>query len=245
MRVCRQEVRAHRSPKRPLIARDDSGPSCGNRVGRLLGSDRKQSAARVARSSPLMKLSFVAFRAHGSEVLLLCRGCPIPPRAETWVHWLLSCHDLKPDPHAVRTTSRRTLRKGEIVRHAGSGQQTVATRTCCPLHPALSLSVVSLSRQPTRSQILRGDLHERRELLPVPYVPRLEVDGEVEVRHRRSRLGITRVPAAAFIRGPQRLQEAPCAQMMLPLREPRPTIQGAEAVDRRPCRVVVDDDRSR
>lgn len=29
-------------------------------------------------------------------------------RGPTWVHWLLSCHGLKPDQHAVRTTSRRT-----------------------------------------------------------------------------------------------------------------------------------------
>lgn len=31
-------------------------------------------------------------------------------RGPTWVHWLLSCHDLRPDPHPGRTTSRRTRR---------------------------------------------------------------------------------------------------------------------------------------
>lgn len=27
----------------------------------------------------------------------------------TWVHWLLSCHDLRPSPRAAQTTARRTL----------------------------------------------------------------------------------------------------------------------------------------
>lgn len=29
-------------------------------------------------------------------------------RGATWMHWLLSIHDLRPDPRPVRTTSRRT-----------------------------------------------------------------------------------------------------------------------------------------
>lgn len=29
-------------------------------------------------------------------------------RGPTWMHWLLSVHDLRPDPHPVGTTSRRT-----------------------------------------------------------------------------------------------------------------------------------------
>ena len=29
-------------------------------------------------------------------------------RGPTWVHWLLSIHDLRPEPHPVGTTSRRT-----------------------------------------------------------------------------------------------------------------------------------------
>lgn len=29
-------------------------------------------------------------------------------RGATWMHWLLKCHDLHPDPHAAGTTSRRT-----------------------------------------------------------------------------------------------------------------------------------------
>lgn len=29
-------------------------------------------------------------------------------RSPTWVHWLLSIHDLRPDPHPVSTTSRRS-----------------------------------------------------------------------------------------------------------------------------------------
>lgn len=31
-------------------------------------------------------------------------------RGPTWVHWLLSCHDLRPDPRPVETTTRRTRR---------------------------------------------------------------------------------------------------------------------------------------
>lgn len=29
-------------------------------------------------------------------------------RGPTWMHWLLSTHDLRPDPHRIQTTSRRT-----------------------------------------------------------------------------------------------------------------------------------------
>lgn len=29
-------------------------------------------------------------------------------RGPTWIHWLLGTHDLRPDPHRVQTTSRRT-----------------------------------------------------------------------------------------------------------------------------------------
>src|SRR5699024_1569914 len=29
-------------------------------------------------------------------------------RGPTWMHWLLSIHDLRPDPHPAGTTSRRT-----------------------------------------------------------------------------------------------------------------------------------------
>lgn len=29
-------------------------------------------------------------------------------RGATWVHWLLECHDLRPTPHAIKSTARRT-----------------------------------------------------------------------------------------------------------------------------------------
>lgn len=29
-------------------------------------------------------------------------------RGPTWIHWLLGCHDLRPQPRAVRSTTRRT-----------------------------------------------------------------------------------------------------------------------------------------
>lgn len=48
-------------------------------------------------------------------------------RGPTWVHWLLSCHDLRPEPHEARTTSRRTRLVSQQARQATGPDATDAS----------------------------------------------------------------------------------------------------------------------
>ena len=85
-------------------------------------SELEQTQALYEACPPAPRARPGARNVRGAEGRLLAEACRalvddgIPMqrlsralgRGPTWVHWLLSCHDLKPDQHAVRTTSRRT-----------------------------------------------------------------------------------------------------------------------------------------
>lgn len=67
---------------------------------------RARPGARNVRG-PEGRLLAEACRALVDEGVPMQRLSRALGRGPTWVHWLLSCHGLRPDPHAVRTTSSR------------------------------------------------------------------------------------------------------------------------------------------
>jgi hypothetical protein len=116
----RQAVRtaletAQRTPKTRYPRLSESRRPTADEIAELLGryeacpqAPRAREGARAVRGEEGRVLAeacrYVVDDGVPMQTLSIALG-----RGATWLHWLLGCHDLRPEPRRVQTTGRRTL----------------------------------------------------------------------------------------------------------------------------------------